>query len=100
MSEECQYCKELPLFSGKDKLPEVNVLMICRAEIAAGNLVYLDGNCPLEESEAVLQAETQYTVTHYFRCEKCGQLLLLGFCIRGKPFFKKVAKIETGLLRS
>lgn len=95
---KCSECKALPLFSGNEEAPAINVLSYCREAIVAGRLNYVTGNCSLEASEKILQAETQYTVVHYFECTKCGQLLLLGFCIRGKPFFKKVEKIEAGLL--
>ncbi|MGL4696326.1 hypothetical protein [Enterococcus larvae] len=67
--------------------------------MTTGKLIYVNGNCSFESSERILQEETQYTVVHYFKCSHCGQLFLLGFCIRGEPFFKKASKVEEGLLR-
>lgn len=95
---KCTYCKKLSLFSGKAELSEINELEFCREALAAGGLIYEKGNCLLEDTESVLQSETQYTVVHYFKCAACGQLLLLGYCIRGEPFFKKVEAIEPRLL--
>ena len=44
------------------------------------------GDCPLEDTGAVLDAEQHYTICHYMRCRSCGALYFVGACIRGTPF--------------
>lgn len=34
-------------------------------------------DCPLEDTDAVLDAEQHYTVCHYVRCRRCGALYFL-----------------------
>ncbi len=52
------------------------------------------GDCPLEETGAVLYAEQHYTVCHYMRCRSCGALYFVGACIRGAPVFQQVEDIK------
>lgn len=52
------------------------------------------GDCPLEDTDAVLDAEQHYTVCHYVRCRRCGALYLLGACVRGAPVFRQVADLR------
>ena len=52
------------------------------------------GDCPLEDTGAVLDAERHYTVCHYLRCRSCGTLYFVGACIRGAPVFRQVADIR------
>ena len=51
------------------------------------------GDCPLEDTDAVLNAEQHYTVCHYLRCRRCGALYFVGACIRGTPVFRQVEDI-------
>ena len=51
------------------------------------------GDCPLEDTDAVLDAEQHYTVCHYVRCRRCGALYFVGACIRGTPVFRQVEDI-------
>lgn len=51
------------------------------------------GDCPLEDTGAVLDAEQHYTVCHYMQCRNCGALYFVGACIRGAPVFRQVADI-------
>ena len=51
------------------------------------------GDCPLEATDAVLNAEQHYTVCHYLRCRRCGALYFVGACIRGTPVFRQVEDI-------
>lgn len=52
------------------------------------------GDCPLEDTGAVLDAERHYTVCHYMRCRGCGALYFVGACIRGAPVFRQVEDIR------
>lgn len=52
------------------------------------------GDCPLEDTGAVLDAEQYYTFCHYMRCRSCGALYFVGACIRGAPVFRQVADIR------
>ena len=52
------------------------------------------GDCPLEDTNAVLEAEQHYTVCHYIRCRSCGALYFMGACIRGAPVFRQVEDIK------
>ena len=52
------------------------------------------GDCPLEDTDAVLDAEQHYTVCHYVRCRRCGALYFVGACIRGAPVFRQVEDIK------
>lgn len=59
-----------------------------------GDMELYAGDCPLEDTDAVLDAEQHYTVCHYMRCRSCGNLYFVGACIRGKPIFRQVADIR------
>ena len=50
-----------------------------------GDMELYAGDCPLEDTGAVLDAEQHYTVCHYMRCRGCGALYFVGACIRGAP---------------
>lgn len=52
------------------------------------------GDCPLEDTDAVLDAEQHYTVCHYVRCRRCSALYFVGACIRGAPVFRQVTDIR------
>ena len=52
------------------------------------------GDCPLEDTGAVLDAEQHYTVCHYMQCRSCGALYFVGACIRGTPVFRQVEDIR------
>ena len=59
-----------------------------------GDMELYAGDCPLEDTGAVLDAEQHYTVCHYMRCRGCGALYFVGACIRGAPVFRQVADIR------
>ena len=59
-----------------------------------GDMELYAGDCPLEDTGAVLDAEQHYTVYHYMRCRGCGALYFVGACIRGAPVFRQVADIR------
>ena len=54
-----------------------------------GDMELYAGDCPLEDTGAVLDAEQHYTVCHYMRCRSCGTLYFVGACIRGTPVFRQ-----------
>ena len=59
-----------------------------------GDMELYAGDCPLEDTDAVLDAEQHYTVCHYVRCRRCGALYFVGACIRGAPVFRQVTDIR------
>ena len=59
-----------------------------------GNMELFAGDCPLEDTGAVLDAEQHYTVCHYMQCRSCGALYFVGACIRGRPVFRQVDDIK------
>lgn len=59
-----------------------------------GDMELYAGDCPLENTGAVLDAEQHYTVCHYMQCCSCGALYFVGACIRGAPVFRQVADIK------
>lgn len=59
-----------------------------------GSMELFAGDCPLEDIDAVLDAEQHYTVCHYMRCRRCGALYFVGACIRGTPVFRQVTDIR------
>ena len=59
-----------------------------------GDMELYAGDCPLEDTGAVLDAEQHYTVCHYMQCRNCGALYFMGTCIRGAPVFRQVADIR------
>ena len=52
------------------------------------------GDCPLEDTEKVLNSEKHYTVCHYMRCCSCGALYFVGACVRGRPVFRRVERLS------
>ena len=52
------------------------------------------GVCPLEDTDAVLDAEQHYTVCHYMRCRSCGALYFVGACIQDAPVFRQMEDIK------
>ena len=59
-----------------------------------GDIELYAGDCPLEDTGAVLDAEQHYTVCHYMQYRSCGALYFVGACIRGTPVFRQVADIR------
>lgn len=59
-----------------------------------GGMELFAGDCPLEDADAVLDAEQHYTVCHYMQCRSCGSLYFVGACIRGMPVFRQVEDIK------
>lgn len=59
-----------------------------------GDMELVAGDCPLEDIDAVLDAEQHYTVCHYMQCRSCGALYFVGACIRGTPVFRQVDYIK------
>ena len=59
-----------------------------------GDMELFAGDCPLEDTGALLDAEQHYTVCHYMQCRSCGALYFVGACIRGAPVFRQVADIR------
>lgn len=59
-----------------------------------GNMELYAGDCPLEDTGAVLDAELHYTVCHYMRCRSCGAIYFVGACIRGRPVYRRVEDIQ------
>ena len=64
-----------------------------------GVLELFAGDCPLENTGAVLAAEEHYTVCHYLRCRRCGALWFVGACVRGEPICKRADDVQTADLR-
>ena len=59
-----------------------------------GDMELFAGDCPLEDTGAVLDTEQHYTACHYMQCRSCGALYFAGACIRGAPVFRQVADIR------
>lgn len=59
-----------------------------------GDMELYAGDCPLESTGAVLDAEQHYTICHYMQCRSCGALYFVGACVRGAPVFRQVADIK------
>lgn len=59
-----------------------------------GVIGLLAGDCPLEEAEATLNTDQHYTVCHYLCCRSCGTIYFIGACVRGKPVYRKVEKLQ------
>lgn len=47
------------------------------------------GDCPLEDTNAVLDAEQHYTVCHYMRCRSCGAFYFVGAGVESTIYRKK-----------
>lgn len=58
--------------------------------VDAGGMAVLRGDCPLNEMEALVLAETKYTVVQYLHCNRCGNTIFFGLCLRGRPIYKVV----------
>ena len=59
-----------------------------------GVLELFAGDCPLEDTDAVLASEQHYTVCHYLRCRNCGTIYFIGACIRGKPVYRRAEDLR------
>ena len=59
-----------------------------------GEMELFAGDCPLEDTGAVLDTEQHYTVCHYMRCRSCGAIYFIGACIRGIPVYRKVENLQ------
>lgn len=52
-----------------------------------GRMELFAGDCPLEDTDAVLDAEQHYTVCHYVRCRRCGALYFWAPAFGARPCF-------------
>lgn len=59
-----------------------------------GKMELFAGDCPLEDTDAALEAEQHYTVCQYMRCRSCGAIYFIGACIRGAPVYRKVENLQ------
>ena len=55
-----------------------------------GVLELFAGDCSLEDTDTILEAEQHYTVCQYMRCRSCGAIYFIGACIRGTPVYRMV----------
>lgn len=80
--------------TSSDSYRQYNLILQILIELERkGEMDLFAGDCPLEDTDAVLNAEQHYTVCHYLRCRRCGALYFLGACIRGTPVFRQVEDI-------
>ena len=81
--------------TNSDSYRQYNLILQILIELERkGEMDLFAGDCPLEDTGAVLDAEQHYTVCHYMRCRSCGALYFVGACIRGVPVFRQVADIK------
>ena len=81
--------------TSSDSYRQYNLILQILIELERkGEMDLFAGDCPLEDTDAVLGAEQHYTVCHYMRCRSCGALYFVGACIRGAPVFRQVADIR------
>lgn len=59
-----------------------------------GVLELFAGDCSLEDTDTILEAEQHYTVCQYMRCRSCGAIYFIGACIRGTPVYRKVENLR------
>ena len=93
----CPICGPLAAQMGKAGDPHRQYDRILRELMELerqGRMELFAGDCPLEDTGAVLDAEQHYTVCHYVRCRRCGALYFVGACIRGRPVFRQVDDIK------
>ena len=81
--------------TSSDSYRQYNLILQILIELERkGEMDLFAGDCPLEDTSAVLDAEQHYTVCHYMQCRSCGALYFVGACIRGAPVFRRVADIR------
>lgn len=59
-----------------------------------GEMELFAGDCPLEDTYTMLEAEQHYTICHYMRCRSCGTFHFIGACIRGMPVVRQMDDIQ------
>lgn len=59
-----------------------------------GEMELFAGDCPLEDTYTILEAEQHYTICHYMRCRSCGAFYFIGACIRGMPVVRQMDDIR------
>lgn len=59
-----------------------------------GKMELFAGDCPLGDTDTVLEDEQHYTVCQYMRCRSCGTIYFIGACIRGAPVYRKVENLQ------
>lgn len=59
-----------------------------------GDMELFAGDCPLEDTDAVLESEQHYTVCHYMQCRICGAIYFIGACIRCAPIYRKAENLQ------
>lgn len=57
------------------------------ADMDAGVVRHISGDCTLEETKDHIYNETRFSVIHNFRCA-CGTRIEWGVCIRGTPLLR------------
>ena len=64
-------------------------IKLMRKSVEIGKLEFVAGDCPIQDIEKEIEAESQYTYYHYFQC-KCGKCFNTGVCIRSSAPIIKV----------
>ena len=99
MSMTCDCCGLIEsTFACANAAPHLNyypVLTMLESLEKQRRIELYAADCKLSDAVEVLNSEQHYTVCHYFKCTRCGQLFFLGACVRGTPKFKKIDDIKS-----
>ncbi|MCP4178776.1 MAG: hypothetical protein GY756_13510 [bacterium] len=93
MIKPCTKCKKI-----KDGFEKngYNEYVNLRNLVKTSEIVFLAGNCPIDDIEDHLEKGDLYTIEHYFQCE-CGLIYYTGFCIYGRPIVKTLKELPDNL---
>lgn len=58
------------------------------------DLELVAGDCPFDETEAIIQSEERLTICHFFQCRFCFKRFFMGCFIRGEPIFDVLDKFD------
>ena len=101
MEKECFSCpscgqltKQMKAFRNDPRRQYGQILRTLMELERQGGMELFAGDCPLADTDAVLDAEQHYTVCHYVRCRRCGALDFVGACVRGTPVVRHVSDIQ------
>ncbi|WP_091231524.1 hypothetical protein [Microbacterium sp. 3J1] len=62
--------------------------------VAAGRMLELRGDVPLEDMIPLLESELKYTIVSFVDCLDCERVLFWGLCVRGNPILRHADRSE------
>lgn len=89
---KCNHCNDVAnAFIEARKDPHhrwIDVYNLLKAKVDEGKFEVYASTCDFDNALHEIAYENHYCFYFYLRCIECGEIYLLGICVRGTPIFQ------------